>query len=146
MATPFSSGFANKNITYKTITPTFTNVSLGTGGFAYIRYYTIGDTITYEVHISFGTGCAITGSPVSFTCNLPEPRSEGAFAGSIGQANDMSAQRIYQIGLVKNGANFFISKADCSGSVLEHNFITNLLPFAIDDGDVWVITGTYESA
>jgi hypothetical protein len=118
---------------WTTATPTFTNVTLGTGGTSSMAYIQIGRTVHFRAGFTLGTGGAATGE-ISLT--LPVNSSAGRrFVGVAGATGPLGAT---YAGVATIGASSVIFYSVSSWAATS--------PFTWASGHELTVSGTYEAA
>jgi hypothetical protein len=125
--------------TWKSYTPTLTNITLGTGGTAVGSWVQIGKTVHFTILITFGTGGAPSGVPVA---TLPLPMA--AAIGTAQVAFTDTGSNTY------NGVGYYASLTSVSAYVPGTNGVfvgtSATVPFAFGSTDTIKYAGTYQAS
>lgn len=127
---------------WQAYTPTFTNITLGTGGTTSFYYQRIGKTIALRGRITLGTGGTFTGAA---TFSLPvNAILDQQFWYSGGSLVDASASAYYPSSLRVFTSGVQIGALNASGAYVAHALTSATVPFTWTVSDIINVSFTYE--
>ncbi len=138
-------------------TPSWTNLTVGTGGNAYNTgyYKQIGKTVFYRLAMIFGTTAPAMGTSPRFVA--PVAPSTDYYKSSIGLASELGRVIILDAGTAEYHGliristtapttSFEVNVHNAAASYVQNSGITSTVPHAWAAGDGLFVTGSYEAA